>query len=478
MTTPTTADYLKYANLQMAAEAFIYDEATSAPKTGQQLINALMTGNKHASKFTQTQADAFVSQWEVVAQRADTPTGFSGTLFRNKANPNELVLSFRSTEFVDDSIRDSLATNTLELKDTGFAFGQLADMEAWYGELASGVLAGKAFSVTGYSLGGHLATAFNLLHQGVAQQVVTFNGAGVGLVDSGHTLASVLQEFNNLRASPQLIANQFFDPVMGTLYLSLQQGLSNGSLTIADARNALNAYQRPFGATEADSGNYATISNELKWITDALDDIATLQTEAARIAPLTAGGSGTDSGTHPNAVPLTQVDAMNLNYRMAVGFAAQHTTSSTLLGDLVRGLGSKDYGAPLQINQWDVVGTETTTPVWSAVANSMWHYGADVKVFIEDQPFTRGSIISAIAQTSLDFGDVKLLVDNYNVNGFADNHSLVLLIDSLNVQNTLLQLLPENLRTNSGATLDTILKAASWRKAKVAATKAKPKATY
>ncbi|MBL0075977.1 MAG: hypothetical protein IPP41_08650 [Rhodocyclaceae bacterium] len=326
-TTPTIADYLKYANLQMAAEAFL---VRADGTLRDDIVTALKVGNNHASKFTQTQADAFVSQWEVVAQRADTPTGFSGTLFKaikddlaNGIHKDDLVMSFRSTEFVDDSIRDSLATNTLELKDTGFAFGQLADMEAWYAELASGVLAGKSFSVTGYSLGGHLATAFNPLRTvdgtgGNVTQVVTFNGAGVGLVDSGHTLASVLQEFNNLRASPQLIANKFFDPAMGTLYMSLQHGLNNGSLTIAQARNALNAYQRPFGATEPDSANYATISNELKWITDALDDIATLQIEAARIAPLKAGGTGADAQTSPNPVPLAEVDAMNLNYRMQV----------------------------------------------------------------------------------------------------------------------------------------------------------------
>jgi len=41
MTAPTIADYLKYANLQMAAEAFIYDEDAHALKTGQQLISAL-----------------------------------------------------------------------------------------------------------------------------------------------------------------------------------------------------------------------------------------------------------------------------------------------------------------------------------------------------------------------------------------------------------------------------------------------------
>jgi len=48
MTAPTIADYLKYANLQMAAEAFIYDEDAHALKTGQQLISALnYRGQRH-----------------------------------------------------------------------------------------------------------------------------------------------------------------------------------------------------------------------------------------------------------------------------------------------------------------------------------------------------------------------------------------------------------------------------------------------
>jgi pimeloyl-ACP methyl ester carboxylesterase len=45
-------------------------------------------------------------------------------------------------------------------------------------------------SVIGYSLGGHLATAFNLLYPDAAQQVVTFNGAGVGRVTQA-TLSDV-----------------------------------------------------------------------------------------------------------------------------------------------------------------------------------------------------------------------------------------------------------------------------------------------
>lgn len=188
MTTPTIADYLKYANLQMAAEAFLFDEATLHVKVD--IPKALKEGNLHASVFTQAQADAFAAQWEVLDQQANTSTGFSGTLFKaikdNLAlgiHKDELVLSFRSTEFVDDAIRDSAATNSLEIKDGGFAWGQLRDMEAWYQELnQKGLLDTPSgdpakLSVTGYSLGGHLATTFNLLRQQEAQAGQALPGA-------------------------------------------------------------------------------------------------------------------------------------------------------------------------------------------------------------------------------------------------------------------------------------------------------------
>ncbi|MBK6638111.1 MAG: hypothetical protein IPG34_10865 [Rhodocyclaceae bacterium] len=61
MTTPTIADYLKYANLQMAAEAFLRKEKIDENGTlitekyyqDQPLIDALKVGNDHASKFTE-----------------------------------------------------------------------------------------------------------------------------------------------------------------------------------------------------------------------------------------------------------------------------------------------------------------------------------------------------------------------------------------------------------------------------------------
>jgi hypothetical protein len=101
----------------------------------------------------------------VLDQRANTPTGFSGTLFKSNKT-GELVMSFRSTEFIDDAARDNQATNALEIKETGWALGQIRDMQAWYADLRKSSLdptktttgtinQGQPFKVTGYSLGGH-----------------------------------------------------------------------------------------------------------------------------------------------------------------------------------------------------------------------------------------------------------------------------------------------------------------------------------
>lgn len=232
---------LKFANLQMAAEALYTFRAKQTPnQTPGDLASIdghysgtinptwLTVGNEHASRFTQPQAEEFVQQWEVVDHISNTTTGFSGTLFRNRANPSELVISFRSTEFIDDTIRDCLATNSMEIDDFGFAFGQIDDMEKWYASLKSkGLLPANAhYSVTGYSLGGHLATAFNLLRRedgtiGNVDNVVTFNGAGVGQVTSG-TLGGVIADFDDLRSHPDKIAARFMDARLGAVYDQLR----------------------------------------------------------------------------------------------------------------------------------------------------------------------------------------------------------------------------------------------------------------
>ncbi len=204
MTQPTVAQYLEFANLQMAAEAF-YGLKNTVPdwQVGRDkhlafsnLLDQLGTGtltvgNEHASKFPSTLAKEFAENWEMVAHIANTGSGFSGSLFRAKEDipgtdikEGDLTLSFRSTEFIEDAVRDNRATNTFEIKEKGFSFSQMADMEQWVQLLVDKGLIGngKPVNVTGYSLGAHLATVFNLLHQddGLIKATYTFNGAGVG----------------------------------------------------------------------------------------------------------------------------------------------------------------------------------------------------------------------------------------------------------------------------------------------------------
>ena len=242
---PTVATYLKFANLQMAAEATELDQYLAGSLS---LKTALTDGNERRSRFTSGLADQFVSdQWTVLDYKADTGTGFSGTLFKydgptdasRDLTNGELVLSFRSTEFIDDAARDSEATNSLEIKATGWAFGQIADMQKWFANLDAdpAKLKDKSFSVTGYSLGGHLATAFDLLMQdkGPAElarvtATYTFNGAGVGEVKAGHTLTEAVAAFNAHKTFGSN-ADLFSDPVVGALYGSLSTLLGSATPT-------------------------------------------------------------------------------------------------------------------------------------------------------------------------------------------------------------------------------------------------------
>lgn len=186
---------LVFANVQMAAEATRLNEVMAGTLN---LEAALLTGNNRNSVFTAVDAAQFAREWAVVAHRPNTDAGFSGTLFRftGETDPGrglvngQLVMSFRSTEFIDDAVRDTMATNNLEISEHGWAFGQIADMKRWVDSLYANNSIGPSqpLAVTGYSLGGHLATAFNLMYPRAVSATYTFNGAGVGRNTKGGSL--------------------------------------------------------------------------------------------------------------------------------------------------------------------------------------------------------------------------------------------------------------------------------------------------
>lgn len=278
MTDNTISAYLTYANLQMAAEALYgknNNESSSITTSGGGKIDSeyLTDGNKHASKFPPSLAASFLAEdWEILAHQPDTSIGFSATLFKN-GKTGELVISFRSTEFVDDAVRDNQATNKMEIKEHGWALGQIADMEAWWEKLqANGVLTRDAkVTVTGYSLGGHLATAFSLLHGTErVNAVYTFNGAGVGDVHSNTSLNAVISEFQRRRTNTDGEQIRFSDTRIQKLY--------------RDIRAKFNAGARPTDADFENIDRTAGSPSEKGIIRQALTNIRTLWAEIDRVA--------------------------------------------------------------------------------------------------------------------------------------------------------------------------------------------------
>ncbi len=324
-----TITTLKYANLQMAAEALYGLKSTtpgtirSLPTIGQQFLT---DGNDHASRFTTTQATEFAKEWKVVEHISNTKTGFSGTLFEclkddeaKGLKQGDLVLSFRSTAFIDDSARDNQATNALEIKEMGFAFGQIADMSDWFEKLnadTSKLGGGKSFAVTGYSLGGHLATAFNALYGGTGRikETYTFNGAGVGLVKSGRNLNEIIDTFNKERRDGATGGDtsgwvngggssgiKFFnDPAVQTIYEGLRDKLKGGTrVTSVDYANLV---ALPF----------VIVNAEAQMLIQALNRIKLIQEEFDRLN--TVDGPGSEK---PQDVALSNIEAMNLSYQVA-----------------------------------------------------------------------------------------------------------------------------------------------------------------
>jgi len=386
-------EYLSFANLQMAAEALLVGLPTDkdSAEYKQELTKRLVAGNGHASRFSQEQARQFAETYIVIDHKANTQTGFSGTLFKNR-DTGELTLSLRSTEFIDDSVRDNKATNQLEIQRLGWALGQIADMEDWYRALKSNALVGPdtVFNVTGYSLGGHLATAFSLLRSeagefGRIAHVYTFNGAGVGGLLPGKQLTDMIARFVRMRDDPASIDWTGFSEFDRAFIFSKANSRIQD---IIDEQNRLSAFTQTF------------FNPPLQSIRDQVSQKDLAYQVAALLAAM-------------DTIPSSQFFASDVNT-----IPVQRIFAPTLFG-----------------NMTEIFGQDGGQGGASFVAFSGIHYGANsVPVYIEDQPLIRGNVLGALT--------LNLLRDNPSQNDFGDTHSLVLLVDSLSVMSTLAELDP------------------------------------
>src|SRR6218665_36334 len=424
------------------------------------MIGVLTDGNDRSSRFTAIQAEEFIHDWEVVEQIGNTSTGFSGTLFRARRDApergivkDEMVLSFRSTEFADDAARDNQATNAMEVKEEGWAFGQIADMKAWVESLRSRekISSTATLTVTGYSLGGHLATAFRLLHPTTVIPTYTFNGAGVGTVHEGTSLEQVINDFSTHR-TPGGNADLFTNQMVLDRYNELREIFKEGaSVTLAQLDAQKQRLTSLVLATPVEQANMLGV--QVGMLDTALKRMKRIAYEAERVNAGIASGTGSDKAL---VVDKPRIAAVSLDSQLAVLRAGRSTDG---------------YRTNVLISGWDAYTGRNLAPDGpladfhdlyganppSAVANSQWHHGTPAPLFIEDQPQYRGTVIRNAFYESWKAFDFKLLVDNFALNDFGDTHSLVLIVDSLAVQNTFARL-DDSLTT---ATMDAIFQAAS-----------------
>jgi len=430
-----------------------------------------MIGNLHSSRMTAAQATQFTAEWEVVSHQPNTATGFSATLFRCKANDvargmteGQLVVCFRSTEFIEDSARDNQATNTLEVKEAGWAFGQIADMQKWYATQVAPLLTGTGkLDVTGYSLGGHLATAFYDLHADKIGSVYTFNGAGVGTVRQNTHLGAVISAFE---AQRQLGANagSFTQTPARARYDEYLSWYSEGAVVtstktrehILQLQTDIDRYKSLGTRGATGTVNIGATVQQLERLKDALKRIESIVkiTEELNLNP--AGIMATD-GSRPARVNGTQkVEALRLDYQLAVLNAKQSTVayrSGVVMGAWQAINGRSTAPGGFRQNFYDVYGQAGP----SAVANSQYHYGRPVPVTIESQPLVRGNVIAGTISATRAAEDLRLLINGYDLNDFGDTHSIVLIQDSLRLQAALADLAP----TTSKESFDALLKGAS-----------------
>lgn len=213
--------WFQFAVQQMAAESYL-DRARSGEL---QLDQALRLGNNRVpaylasaplldgkTRMTDQQIIAFGTRYDILDHHASDATGFSATLMKDRTT-GAYTLSFRSLEYqyqVDggDWERDGTPGAAGEIAGAGFAYAQLVSMERYYRELKADpnkLPPGAVLNVTGYSLGGHLATVFTELHAAEINQTVTFNGAGRGHLDGG---TSGLPEAERIRELLQYVETE------------------------------------------------------------------------------------------------------------------------------------------------------------------------------------------------------------------------------------------------------------------------------
>lgn len=206
-----------------------------------------------ATRLTKTQIEAFLTRYEILDHHANDATGFSATLIRDKLT-NQLHLAFRSTEFATEAnggdrtrdiggglIGQSPPGADSELLREGFALAQIAAMEAYFAAVRRDskfkFAEAAGYTVSGYSLGGHLATVFaeNHADDPAFLKAYIFNGAGRGglvgpVADNRDLLGLYLQIMGSPQAGYEAVQARLRGAGMGQTAASLALSVATSGL--------------------------------------------------------------------------------------------------------------------------------------------------------------------------------------------------------------------------------------------------------
>ncbi len=222
MPTNEVTTWLNFALYQMAAESYLDGIANLEDRN--LVRDRLLIGNNRplldpdlrgATRFTDPLSTRFLDAHRIVSHHANDSTGFSATLMQ-EIGTNNFTLSFRSTEFESQSNggdfeRDGTLGADGDVTLQGFAFAQLASMEEYYQTTVRSLLPPDAIlNVTGYSLGGNLATVFTELHSSEVNHTYTFNAVG-----RGHISGPGATEAERMAGMVELFTAVLLDPEQG-----------------------------------------------------------------------------------------------------------------------------------------------------------------------------------------------------------------------------------------------------------------------
>ncbi|RLJ69168.1 hypothetical protein, partial [Sulfurisoma sediminicola] len=225
----TIQDLFQQAQLAEAAYANLWDADLKQPISDNEKLIAALRGPENKD-FSDSQARAFVLDWQVIDHLPDTAAGFSATIFKNRHTGAYHLAIRGSTDFPDFSADAALiATDGIAVRQLvdlynfwqrattaegqTYAVGRLVPYDS-FGDLPLGAIpidnypfgivmgdssaqpaelrlaTGKipaglgTVNVAGHSLGGHLAMAFTRLFPGIASNAAAVNGLGFKIGNS------------------------------------------------------------------------------------------------------------------------------------------------------------------------------------------------------------------------------------------------------------------------------------------------------